>query len=71
LRSEIVTRDRPGFIGVHQYVCAAWLALRYEFGTDITIEVSGQVIRVLTPKMPTIDAALPYIRRSEEARWYS
>lgn len=29
------------------------------------------MIRVLTPKMPTIDAALPYIRRSEEARWYS
>jgi dTDP-4-amino-4,6-dideoxygalactose transaminase len=29
------------------------------------------VIKLLTPKMPTIDAALPYIRRSEEARWYS
>jgi hypothetical protein len=34
LRKEIVTRDRPGFIGVHQYG-RGMLALRDEFGTDM------------------------------------
>lgn len=29
------------------------------------------MIRVLVPSVPAIEAAIPYIRRSEEARWYS
>lgn len=29
------------------------------------------MIRVLVPSVPKIDAAIPYIRRSEEARWFS
>lgn len=29
------------------------------------------MIRVLQPKMPPIEAALPYIKKSEEAKWFS
>lgn len=29
------------------------------------------MIKLLVPNMPALDAALPYLRRSEEARWWS